>query len=439
MSYLLEENEEVISMRQNIIQLLTTDQETNFELAIQLIEGGGMHRDFFLPMWIKYFAFTLKPELRNKIKKLAKKIFDFQAISVLFHSHLENLNRFIYGYEPMIKVFQFLCNEKKIYTWNELMQSVLPFFKEKKIIDYFLLHDMTDKKILLSIIIQNNILDLHRTTIQKLPQEISYFPNLEEIIINNSNINQIADSFFQLKNLKRFVYDYTPLKRNKKFYAKLKKTFPKVVADGFFEQAKHYYYTNDLKTASIKIKYATNNNQKSSELWFWYGEIHRLLDRFEQAEKGYQNCMKLDEKIGDAWVKWAEIKCNMQDYPKSMEMCNYFIQNRNLFYQKGKFGVHCDADAWFVKGLVHFYLKEYNACIDANNESLKLYSYAGAWYNKACAYSKLKNKKEMLKSLEKCFQLDRWKCVKSAKLDVDKDFDIFYEDKDFQKLIKNYE
>jgi hypothetical protein len=48
--YLLEDSPEAKDMREHIHNLLMSHDETNHELALQLIEGGGMHPDFTAPL-----------------------------------------------------------------------------------------------------------------------------------------------------------------------------------------------------------------------------------------------------------------------------------------------------------------------------------------------------------------------------------------------------
>lgn len=56
--YLLEQTVEASEMRQKVRDLLFSKDEKNYQLAFQLIEGGGLHESFVAPLWGLYFHYT---------------------------------------------------------------------------------------------------------------------------------------------------------------------------------------------------------------------------------------------------------------------------------------------------------------------------------------------------------------------------------------------
>jgi len=112
--YLLEDSPEAQDMRQNVYNLLISDDEDNTVLAMQLIDGGGVHKDFLAPLamhTIRYWWGYNSGLKKNPLQYL-KQILDNKQIAYLrrrvHHGHFWN------SYLPHI------VKSDKISFWKEL-------------------------------------------------------------------------------------------------------------------------------------------------------------------------------------------------------------------------------------------------------------------------------------------------------------------------------
>jgi hypothetical protein len=81
--YLSESTEEAVQMRDKVKNLLYSKDNTNIELAYQIIKGGGMHLDFVPVLWAMNLSKGHRKRERNKIEKLVKEILSENAMLIL--------------------------------------------------------------------------------------------------------------------------------------------------------------------------------------------------------------------------------------------------------------------------------------------------------------------------------------------------------------------
>jgi tetratricopeptide (TPR) repeat protein len=91
-------------------------------------------------------------------------------------------------------------------------------------------------------------------------------------------------------------------------------------------------------------------------------------------------------------------------------------------------------EAWYNKGSCHIKLGEYNKAIECFDKVIEIkQNDHDVWFNKACTYSLLKNKKEMLIYLEKAIELNE---TSKDEAKIDEDFKEYWNDPDFVELTK---
>jgi hypothetical protein len=86
--YLQEKTPETQAMRQHMCNLLLSEEETNLELAYQLIESGGMHPDFIAPLVILFVEEIWRNNTLqdNRLLTFSKAIFTNEDIEQLTES-----------------------------------------------------------------------------------------------------------------------------------------------------------------------------------------------------------------------------------------------------------------------------------------------------------------------------------------------------------------
>jgi len=92
-------------------------------------------------------------------------------------------------------------------------------------------------------------------------------------------------------------------------------------------------------------------------------------------------------------------------------------------------------EAWLYKGYLHSAYENYKEAIICYDKSIELYpNNPQSFYYKACDFSLLKNKREMLENLSKAIALENTFKMDAAK---NKDFKRYWSDPDFKKIIRN--
>lgn len=432
MSYLQNNSLEALEMQKNLLDLLATHEFSNTELALQLIESGGMLPIFVLPLWANYYDSSAKTQL--KIRKHIKNILPQEILSIILGVKLQDF--YDISSTDLITVFEKLCeNENALFTWEDIVEWIFPKLSDRmEICEYFIHKKNIDTKKIMQKMIQNNSISFCYAELEILPIELFSFKNLESIVIDYSKITQMQNDFFELKDLKTFSYEKTPLQKNRKFNQLLRINNPKLVAQTLYNVAKSDYWIGRYKTAAKKIEKCIKIFPHSAEFWNWHGEINRMANFLKESEKGFKESLKIEYNNSFAIVKLAEVVCNLGKYQESISLCDDFFTNINNYPKN----TEIESDAWFVKGLSLFYLKKYEDALYCNDKSIKINNYSAAWYNKACSYSKINLKKEMLFHLRKSFELDYNDYYNLAVKDVDKDFDGFYTDEDFKALLKEF-
>lgn len=119
MSYLQNTTEEALSMQKNLLDLLATNEQVNIELALQLIDGGGMVAIFVLPLWINYYEAEKK--IQTKIKKNITKILPEHITKTIFASNLYDL--YDISATNLVSIFEELCDKNnRLFTWDDIVE-----------------------------------------------------------------------------------------------------------------------------------------------------------------------------------------------------------------------------------------------------------------------------------------------------------------------------
>ncbi len=431
MGYLQENTTEALEMQKNLLDLLATHESANVELGLQLIESGGMLPIFVLPLWSNYYMVSVETQL--KIRKNINKILPANISKIIFEGSLRGF--YDIKNEKAIQIFENLCGgDTPLCVWDDVIEWIFPKLIDRMdIYEYFITKENINTTKTIEKMISDGYISFAYSNLEVLPVELFSFHSLKTINLEYSKISQMSDLFFDLVNLEKFIYDKTPLKKNRKFNKSLKEKKPKLVAESLYNLAKYDYFGGRYKKAAKNIAKCVKTDPESGEFWSWYGEIHRTADLFKEAENGFKKSLEIDPNNSFAYVKLAEVICNLGRYEETVDSCDIFLK-KNQINQSNDL----ESDAWFSKGLGLFYLKRYEESLVCNDKAIRLTNYAGAWYNKACAYSKMNLKKEMLIHLRKSFDLDYDDYYSLASKDEDKDFDGFYKDEDFKALMKEY-
>jgi tetratricopeptide (TPR) repeat protein len=287
------------------------------------------------------------------------------------------------------------------------------------------------QKILRKLLI-NNKLSLNDFGLQELPPEIGELQELESLDISYNHFTTLPPTIAKLKNLKFLSYNNTPLSKSTK--DKLPHWLPKVFAQKRYDAGLRAYYDQKYETAIKHFDKALRISPDFASAWNWKGYCLKFLNNYPLSRVCFEESIKYDDGDAFAWANLVEALCNLKEYEQTLAICEQALQ---LLPQMHKKTFLDESNIWFIKGLAHFWRKEYTEAQIANDHSISFNNYAGAWYNKACAYSKQNDKPEMLRCLETAIKMDI-EYLEMSEKDEDLDFNDFYEDKDFIALKDKY-
>lgn len=430
--YLLEEGEETQKLRENVCELLASQTHENIALALQLITGGGMHASFVFPLWATFY--NLPTAAKRKAKKLLKQFIADDVLDLHTFSFYDILPKKIIDLqEEMGRQDAVNFGVEAFLRWIFPEASgVISLFDY-----YYQRYPAFRLELLKTKINFDSQLDFSYSKLTCLPAEIvelSKTHKITVIIINYSAITEVPESFFELQKLRYFHHTNTPLANNKALLKQIYKQMPMLKATEIFDKAMTNYYNQKYESAAKKLKNVVKLVTNHFEFWQWYGETHRMAEQKEDAMAGFEKAFEMKPNSGSVWSKLAELRCNFKMYDEALDMCETFIQNPQRFESNDI----VESDIYFVKGLALFWKEQYDESILAYQTANTLNEYAGTWYNLACSYSKKHNKKEMLKHLKEALLQDWEGYYMFCLEDEDRDFEDYYEDRDFQRLLEDF-
>lgn len=221
--YLLENSPEAEAMRQNVRRLLQSSETENIDLALQLIEGGGLHQDTEVILLKLYEQRILTLEEILKLPDFMLRVIQHLKI---YHVKLKHLPEIVFQCANLriLQTYEtnFVAISDKIADLKQL--EFLSFIYDKiSTIPQALLNLPNLKNLMFS---RNKITNLP-TEIKKLqqlqmmtiganqltvlPDEIGELKNLNNLSFNGNKITDIPDSLWDLPNLKTLSMEYNEL------------------------------------------------------------------------------------------------------------------------------------------------------------------------------------------------------------------------------------
>ncbi len=146
-------------------------------------------------------------------------------------------------------------------------------------------------------------------------------------------------------------------------------------------------------------------------------------EKMEEAARAFEDALQIDPSHVDSLLKLGYTRFHMGDLAGSMESYNkvHEIDVTN-------------ADAWNLKGLIHYRQKNYEQALDCVEKAIDSNPADGmSWYNKACYNSLLNHIPEAIESLKRSIEID----VKNAKKAVrDRDFENVRADEGYRRIVE---
>ncbi len=425
--YLLDDTPESRAMTEKLKSLVSNGEESNLNLAFQLLRAGGVPQELFTQMTV-LAKFHPNTGIRKDAESLFKK-FCPEDLKNFVKTNWKNKYRSIYNEKVLKDILSQICEhpvlDKEIF--GKMIYKI-----HRRGVKFCIESPEIENLWILREILEEDTISLENLELSALPPEISRFPQLKHLNINGNQFEMVADILQELKALESLTHEHTPLKESE--IIKLQNQFPLIYAKNYFDKGNHHYYYAKYTEAIIEFDKSLEIHPGNAEVWNMKGYCYRSMDDHQEATECFEESIALDNQNALFHANLAEALCSLKEYHKSIEICGETLDKFQSFAK----GTQLDeSNLWFIKGLANFWLKEYEQSIEDNNRCIQLNNYAGAWYNKACSYSKLNQKQEMLDSLEESMKMED-EYVEMAEKDVDRDFDTFYEDADFIALRSKY-
>jgi Leucine-rich repeat (LRR) protein len=221
--YLLENSPEAVAMRQNVVRLLESNQKENIDLALQLIESGGLHDDVENAL-LELYAFDAF-ELEEILKLPAFMLRVIQCVKI-HYVKLKHLPEIIFQC-PRLRILQtyetnFMGISDKIADLQHLEVVSFAYDKISEIPEALLslpkLKDITFSHNKLTALpayikkatkLQSLFAESNKLT--TLPEEIGEIKELLHLLLNGNKLIDLPENLWNLPKLKTFRAEYNQL------------------------------------------------------------------------------------------------------------------------------------------------------------------------------------------------------------------------------------
>jgi tetratricopeptide (TPR) repeat protein len=371
--YLQDNSPETQQMRENILRLISSTEESNFNLAIQLMKGGGFIPETTTIIWAKALTLTAtkrKPLLALLKRNLPKELYKMIGVSGKYPN-----NFYIY----VMRYFDKLASYPYI-DWERLLQNIMPYAlryeqnHQEKLRVYLLSHPQIPKDILLREWASNDMLNLYGLPIDTLPDVLDKLPHITYINIQDTLISKMPESFFSLQKIDYFYFERTPLENDKEFWQVFKERMPHVWATLILEKYRYYdhqerlpFYQEVLARLPERVDVLADILESIS--------YQTSPEKYEQALAIYAQYKSVaSEQHSHILHKIGDVYYGRQDF-----------ENALLYYQKWVHIEKAEAEAWYNLAQCHISLGQHQEAIYAYKQAIALYPYQTVYYQKLAA------------------------------------------------------
>ncbi|MEM7180613.1 MAG: hypothetical protein AAF518_06860 [Spirochaetota bacterium] len=415
-------------MEEQIKLLFETGETANLKIGMQILKASRRPRallSYILAIYLFHTQKQFRLAARNIFVKYASSSLR-SYVTTFWNWRYRNLTK-----ESTLKTYlERLTSTPEIQT-NEFANMV--FRLTGKGAAFCLEYNTMQQEELLSLLVFDTSLSLQDFGLKAFPEGITNLTFLTHLNLSGNKFASLPESIQNLKKLEYLHLYRTSLNFPQR--KQLQRLLPLVYATQKLNAGKSL----DSKEKDKKLRLysqALRIYPKFAKALIEKADFHSELEEYEFAKIEYQKALQLQPQDAHIHSCFAEAICRLGQYQETLVFCEKALQNFSNFVKKDsvdKFNLY------FFKGLAHFYLQQYENALQANDASLQIQNYPGAWYNKACSYSKLSKKKEMLLSLEKALQILPQEYYHMAVRDEDKDFQPYWNDTNFQQLLQKYQ
>lgn len=430
-NYLLQNTTEAEEMKLHLENLLFSDDEANNELALQLLEGGGVPKEFYPYLWIYSFSVDEDTKIHQQIMKMLNKVLSekqqsiYQKCDLIFKEKYDQYldNPFAVFVLEQINVnpetAQQLVNFGKYFLLKHQLGANF-LLKNKILSDYFIFQTL----------INNDHLDLSDFGLTEIPETIGSFVHLKSLNIDKNPLKDIPDNLKNLKNLKYLNID---INTAPKVMQKLERMFPTILSKIYEEAAWNKVNVDKLDFALNFMKKASDLTPERSVVWDGLAWIYMHIEEYQNVFDCYEKAIILAENqmlkatylanLSSAFQRYRMKENAYQSAQKAIDILNNIPQKEWL------------EDGYFSFALSLQMIGDYQKALSCYEIALQLNPYYGdgvIHYNRACIFALLDKKEDFLNELKQACVYSHFNWYKDALSDTD--FEKYWNEEELHQM-----
>lgn len=435
--YLLENTPEALEMRQKVKDLLLSRTKANAQLALQLLQGGGVHSELVPYLWgLTYATLDIRT---TSVEKLLMKYLSAEQISLYKELKALYIGRYEkYEWENADEAWADFALH--ILATHEATQAMFRDFAiaflmiAQKGGRRLLRFKLLPEEMIVRELIDGQYLSLEDFDLPALPACVGEFEDLKQLNLRGNRIADVPDSFAKLKNLEYLEFSMTleDFEIPQSVIDKFEAFFPAIMAERYQTSAWNFVEINDIEKGIEYFEKSIQLVQNSSKFWnnlAWaYSHAHHFDKAFEASKKAIdlaenvtQKASYLSNKASDEQRAGLLKECE----ESAQEVRNILKQVPNKMWQESdyfSFALATQILGKFEEALAYY--EKY--------EQKGGYADGSLYYNKACIYARLGDREKMSDMMRLCVDHDSLDWV--AEMRHDMDFQAFWEDSIIEEL-----
>jgi tetratricopeptide (TPR) repeat protein len=428
--YLLEDNEESRQYIQKILELLESTEQSYIEMAFQLLEGGGLPPTLIEPLAV--LAITYQDgKICKKAFKLLRKVVSKNLIAHLKNHFPQSYLIYDLNEGQMKEVLNLLTSHPEIDR-NRFANFFLKTTKRGG--NFCLEHHTAPIETILRVLTTNYYLSLDYFELEYLPEELGNITDLESISLEGNSIQEIPASMSRLGKLTEIYFDNASM--SEKAIGQLEEMFPKIMAHRYHNEVWQLVNQQKFEESWLKIEKTCRLYPDEAIFWDTRSWVLSSLRRYDEALLSLEDALKKSQEINEKatfFINKGSILQRMKRYEEAKTPAQESLNIIKSIPQK-----QWNESHYFCAGLAYFLLEDYTKSHQSYDKTIQFnhyYSGGVAWYNKACTFAKEGKKLEMLDCLHTALDINRSYWIREAPADCD--FEEYWEDEDFKKLVQN--